>query len=85
MEAMAHGLPVVATRSGDIEKQVHHGTNGYIAPVGDFEELSKGLNTLCRDHAIRLRFGREGHRRLYASFGLKPFKEKYIRLIQSLS
>jgi len=85
MEAMAHGLPVVATRSGDIEKQVAHGKNGYITPAGDPGELANGLNLLCRNHATRLQFGREGHHRLYASFGLKPFKEKYISLIQSLS
>ena len=84
MEAMAHGLPVVATQSGDIEKQVVHGKSGYISPVGDPEELGKGLGMLCQDHAARLRFGREGHQRLYASFGLEPFKEKYISFIQSI-
>jgi len=85
MEAMGHGLPVVATRSGDIDKQVTHGKSGYITPVGDSGALSEGLELLCRDNAARIEFGKEGHRRLYKSFGLEPFKAKYIRLIQSLS
>ena len=84
LEAMAHGLPVVATRCGDVEKQVVHGGNGYLAPVGDHGELAKGLALLCQDHPARLRFGRAGHQRLYESFGPEPFREKYITFIQSL-
>lgn len=84
LEAMAHGLPVVATLTGDIEKQVLHGRSGYIAPVKDHQELTRGLSLLCESHQSRLSFGREGYKRLYASFGLEPFKEKYLKFIQSL-
>ena len=85
MEAMAHGLPVVATRTGDIDKLVSIEKTGYIAEVGDHEGLGKGLDLLCRDHPGRIAFGREGHQRLFDSFGLEPYKEKYIRFIQSLT
>ena len=84
LEAMGHGLPVVATKCGDIEKQVAHGKSGYIAPVGNHELLGEVLELLCRDHAARLKFGREGHQRLYASYGPESFKQKYIHFIQSL-
>jgi len=84
LEAMAHGLPVVGTLTGDIEKQVLHGRSGYLAAVKDHKELTRGLSLLCERHSSRLSFGKEGYKRLYACFGLEPFKEKYIKFIQSL-
>jgi len=84
MEAMAHGLPVVATRTGDIEKQVAHGKSGYISVVGDHKELGEWLGKLCRDHQARISFGKEGYQRLYEFYGFEPFKDKYNNFIQSL-
>ncbi len=84
MEATAFGLPVVATRTGDIDKQVLHGKSGYISEVGDHQGLCEGLGILCRDRQTRLSYGKQGHEILYSSFGLEPFKKKYIHFIQSL-
>lgn len=44
IEAMACGTPVVGFATGGIVEQVKHQENGYLASVGDVEELRKGID-----------------------------------------
>ncbi|GIV76563.1 MAG: glycosyl transferase [Litorilinea sp.] len=41
LEAMALGKPVVATRVGGVPEAVRHGEEGWLAPVGDVDGLSR--------------------------------------------
>lgn len=58
LEAMAWGLPVVATDSGGIPSLIENGTTGYIVPMGDSETLAVRIGTLLGDHRLRSRMGR---------------------------
>lgn len=40
LEAMAAGLPVVATDTGGLPELIEHGKSGYLAPVGDVDQLT---------------------------------------------
>lgn len=57
LEAMARGLPVVATSVGGISETVQPGVNGYIAPVRGVAEIASALDTLVQDPALRKRMG----------------------------
>ena len=49
LEAMAGGLPVVATQHGGIPEAVEHGVSGLLTPEGDAPSLAQSLRTLARD------------------------------------
>jgi glycosyltransferase involved in cell wall biosynthesis len=57
-EALASGLPVVATGVGAIPEMVHDGVNGYLVASGNPRGLAGALNALVTDPGRRTAFGR---------------------------
>jgi glycosyltransferase involved in cell wall biosynthesis len=49
LEAMVHGLPIVATAVGDMEDLVKHGINGYLIRVNDIENAAAGVIKILND------------------------------------
>jgi len=64
LQAMACGVPVIATRSGAIPEYVPDGVAGRLVPEGDPEALAEVILSLLEDGALRQRLGRQG--RIYA-------------------
>ncbi len=58
IEAMACGVPCVATRVGAIEELVQHDVNGYLIEPGDVDALERYLRRLVVDDGVR---GRLSH------------------------
>jgi mannosyltransferase len=69
LEAMAAGLPVVATRSGGIVEQVTPET-GVLVEAGDASALAAAVSELLDDPAARGSMGRAARERVTAEFGL---------------
>lgn len=70
LEAMASGLPVVATAVGDIPRVVEDGVTGLLVPPGDVTALSDALESLLTDGDLRRRMGAAGRRRVETSFDI---------------
>lgn len=62
LEAMAIGVPVVATRHGGIPEAVVHERTGLLVDEGDIEGLVRALSHLAADPGLRRRYGVEGRR-----------------------
>jgi len=58
-EAMACGLPDVASRIGGIPEFVEDGRNGFLFPPGDHRELAERIRRLHDDPELRNRMGQE--------------------------
>jgi glycosyltransferase involved in cell wall biosynthesis len=63
LEAMASGLPVVATRVGGNAEAVLHEQTGILVPAGDAEALATALLRLLTSPGERAAFGRAGRER----------------------
>ncbi|GBF50038.1 glycosyltransferase [Leptospira ryugenii] len=57
LDAMASGLPVVATRGGGIAEMLTEGKGALLSDVGDVEHLAKSYESLLQSESLRDEFG----------------------------
>ena len=84
MEAMALGLPVVATNVGGVPKLVLDGETGLLVPPAEAEALAAALLELMRDAEKRRALGEAGRRRALEQFSIQPAAAKYQALYDKL-
>lgn len=63
LEAMACGLPVIASRVGGVPELVRDGEEGLLVPAEDVAALAAALRRLCGEEALRRRLGEAGRAR----------------------
>ncbi|MFQ5923242.1 MAG: glycosyltransferase [Anaerolineales bacterium] len=71
MEAMAAGLPIVATNVNGINELVVDGETGLLVPPGDTAAMASAIAKLLRDQEIRLEMGRRGRLRIEAEYDIR--------------
>lgn len=71
LEAMAHGLPVVATNVGGVPDVVVDGVTGLLVPPRDPPALARAMGALLDDPAHRQAMGQAGRARVEARFSLQ--------------
>jgi sugar transferase (PEP-CTERM/EpsH1 system associated) len=84
LEAMAAGLPVVATDVGGNREVVIPGETGYLVPTGDPVALARALIELLGNRERVARFGRAGRARVEAEFRLDKTVAAYESLYLEL-
>jgi glycosyltransferase involved in cell wall biosynthesis len=63
LEAMACGVPVVASKVGGLAETVLHGSTGLQVRPRNPGDIAAAITTLLEDEQLRRRMGHEGHRR----------------------
>lgn len=84
LEAMACGLPVVATDVGANADLVTGGVAGEIVPAGDIEAMAKSIVRLASDAAQAAEMGRAGRRQVEQRFSMTAMVEAYGGLYEHL-
>jgi glycosyltransferase involved in cell wall biosynthesis len=80
-EAMACGLPVVATRHGGIPEEVVEGESGLLVDEQDAEGLADAIARLARDRALRDAMGAAARERARTLFSLPVVRRQMLRLL----
>jgi glycosyltransferase involved in cell wall biosynthesis len=70
LEAMAHGMPVLATDVGGIAECIEDGVNGYLIKPGECEKLAERIERLAASSVLRARMGKSGHEKASRMFAL---------------
>ena len=81
-EAMASGLPVVATAIYGIPEIVENGVTGSLVPPEEVEPLAKALAELIGDAAGRERMGAAARRRYEERFTLEIMASRTYQALQ---
>jgi glycosyltransferase involved in cell wall biosynthesis len=84
LEAMAAGLPVVATAVGGNPEVVVPGQTGLLVPPRDPDRLAAAILSLIRDPRQAADLGRAGRERVAAHFDLRRVVAAYQRLYEEL-
>ena len=84
LEAMATGLPVIATNVGGNPELVIDGENGRLVPVGDNQRLAEVIAELVDNPEVRLSMGRKGLDRVKSTFNWQNTVGEYLAIYDEL-
>jgi len=84
LEAMACGLPVVATRVGGNPELVEHHVNGQLVKVGDVRDIASAFQSYVDNANLRRDHARNARRIAEQKFGLERMAAQYAQLYQAL-
>jgi sugar transferase (PEP-CTERM/EpsH1 system associated) len=85
LEAMACGLPVVATKVGGNSELINDNITGFLFPVGNDEKLGQILVDYISNPEMMRAHGEKGRTRCEAHFSLSRMVEAYAQLYCSLA
>lgn len=84
LEAMAAGLPIVATRTGGNPELVEDRVSGTLVPVGDHRRLAAALSAYTADPHLRALHGKAARQRAMEEFALDRMAVRYRNLYRTL-
>lgn len=80
LEAMAMGLPIVASRVGGIEECLQHDVHGLLVPPGDGHSLASALLAICDGGTNAATFGQNARARQIAEFSDRSMAKGVARV-----
>ena len=84
LEAMAHGLPVIATPVGGIPDVIQHGREGLLVEVGNRGALTAALARMVAEPALRASLGR-GARATAESLNVTNYGQRLLDFYQAIT
>ena len=85
LEAMATGLPVIATATGGNPELVEDGVTGMLVPPASIEAMAAAILDYVRQPAVRQRHGRQARETVLERFSLSAMVARYGRVYRQLA
>ena len=82
LEAMSHGLPIVATRVGGVPEAVIDGENGFLVEAKNAQALADKIAVLVEAEEVRKEFGRKSRERVRQEFSLQKMLKKTREVLE---
>lgn len=84
MEAMAAGLPVIATRVGGIPELVESGTHGILVEPRNVEALTGAMHHLMNNPGLRRWMGQCSAQKAHEEFDRERMAQEYLELYRTM-
>jgi glycosyltransferase involved in cell wall biosynthesis len=85
LEAMATGIPVIATRVGGNADLVEDGRTGRLVNAGDWNAMAEHIIAYASDSETTVRHGQAARKRAEQEFGLDAMVQNYASLYDRLT
>jgi glycosyltransferase involved in cell wall biosynthesis len=85
LEAMACGLPCVATRVSGSEDIIQHGVNGLLVGSEDYQGMAQALLTLLHDPQLAQKYGQAARETVVRHYSLEQVMDRYVELYQRIA
>lgn len=85
LEAMACGLPCVATRVSGSEDVVQHGINGLLVENEDYRGMAQALLLLLQDQELTRKYGSAARETIEKHYSLEHITDRYIEIYQNIT
>jgi L-malate glycosyltransferase len=84
LEAMACGVPPVATRTGGLPDLITHGLDGFMEPVGDIEAQAQRLVEILEDGALHAKLSQAARHTAQTRFSTDLIIPQYEALYRNI-
>jgi glycosyltransferase involved in cell wall biosynthesis len=84
LEAMAAGLPIVATRVGGVPEAIEDGLSGLLVQPGDPHAMAEAIHRLWRQPELRQQLGASASRRAAERFSAEAFLREFRAVLDEV-
>ena len=83
IQAMAAGLPVIATRSGGPQEIITHNENGYLVDIDAPQQIADAVKKLVNDSDLSQRLAQAGQNHAIKTFDIKNMINSYEEIYKN--
>ena len=84
LEAMAAGVPVVATEVGGVPDVITSGVNGLLVPCANADALRNGMSRIIDHPELRDKYRCEARKTVESRYSVQPWCQKILQIYQDL-
>ena len=85
LEAMASGLPIVATAVGEVPRLLRHRVSGILIPTEDVQVMAESIEALLRDGEARAQYGLAARQQILKNFSAERMSNDYLSVYRDVT